>query len=171
MRSFTPHWAPWLLLALMACDSQGDTLEDARRAWRAAGISSYSFRYRTTGFTGPLDVRVTVTGGIVTGVERLGEGFDLPPELAPTIDSLFDQIQRELDSDDVDVRVRYDAALGYPVSAYFDAGEEGDGFEVSDLTAAPGITRERRSVESRSARASSSRVIRLIAIDDARPLR
>jgi hypothetical protein len=52
-------------------------------------------------------------------------------EVAPTIDALIDRVEGQLGADGVDVRVTWDPELGFPANAYFDGGEEGDGFTVT----------------------------------------
>jgi hypothetical protein len=91
----------------------------------------YVFDYRTDGFAPPVAATITVRAGAVTHVEDFGNtGFSLSVANAPTIETLFDQVKRGLDGD-ADVRVTWDPELGFPANAYFDQGEEGDGFTVS----------------------------------------
>ncbi|MGH9884072.1 MAG: DUF6174 domain-containing protein [bacterium] len=117
---------------MSACSDASARLEQARGRWRHAAIADYSFEYRTTGFAAPAASRITVRGGAATEVEDLGgRAFPLPLTAAPTIDTLIDRVEEQLDADGVDVRVTWDAELGFPASAYFDGGEEGDGFTVS----------------------------------------
>jgi hypothetical protein len=126
------RWTP-LLVALLSCaDSGREALEGARRTWRSAEIVDYAYRYSTSGFAPPVDVRITVHVLGVTAVEKLG-GSDVTVADAPTIESLFDDIAAALDRSDTEVRVEYDPRLGFPVQAHFSAGEEGDGFVVSEL--------------------------------------
>jgi hypothetical protein len=121
-----------VLVAVSACSDAAARLEEARDRWRHAAIADYAFDYRTTGFAAPLAMQITVRGGVVAGVVDLGDtGFTLPPESAPTIDALIARVEEQLGADDVDVRVTWDAELGFPASAYFDGGEEGYGFTVA----------------------------------------
>lgn len=62
-----------------------------------------------------------------TGVDDLGGGLALPPELAPTFETLFDEVEVELNAN-AKVDVTWDPMFGFPVHAYFDEGVEGDGF-------------------------------------------
>jgi hypothetical protein len=119
-----------LLVAVGACDDASARLDDARAQWRRAAIADYEFDYRTTGFAAPFNVHVMVKDGAVANVDDLDGGPDPATDHAPTIETLFDEIERELEGD-ADVRVTWDPMLGFPVSAYFDEGEEGDGFKVS----------------------------------------
>ncbi len=128
---------PLLFLAMAACDTEAGRLHNARNRWRDASISDYSFRYQTTGFAAGDDLQITVVGGAVTDARQLTGEFPVSTDDAPTIETLFDRIDDALDSDRVDVSVTYDDALGFPVHAYFDGGEEGDGFAVRDFTRAP----------------------------------
>jgi hypothetical protein len=120
-----------LVFAVSACSDASARLEDARDRWRGAAIADYSFDYRTSGFVAPVAAHIAVRGGAAVAVQDLETtGFPLQLSLAPTIETLFDTVARQLEGD-VDVRVTWDPALGYPAQAYFDAGEEGDGFTVS----------------------------------------
>jgi Family of unknown function (DUF6174) len=122
-----------ILVAVSACSDDAARLEDARSRWRHAAIADYSFEYRTIGFAAPVAARITVRSGAATDVADLGGGaFPLALVYAPTIETLFDTVEGALD-DDADVRVTWDPELGFPAHAYFDQGEEGDGFTVSSF--------------------------------------
>lgn len=141
MKRFVPILC-CLGLLFAACsyiDPQAD-LDHNSRVWSRQAMSSYQFDYQTTGFTpnwGKHGVRITVADEVVVDVAPLDAGSDpiAPQEFAsfPTIDDLFARVQQELDLGSVDVDVIYDPQLGHPIDAYFDRGEEGDGFEVSNL--------------------------------------
>ena len=119
-------------VAMSGCTDAADRLEHARNRWHHAAIADYSFDYRTNGFAPPLAVHIAVHGGAVSSVADLGDtGFTIPADHAPTIDTLIERVEEQLGEDDVDVRVTWDPDLGFPASAYFDGGEEGDGFTVS----------------------------------------
>ena len=122
-----------LLIAAGACDDVG--LDDARARWRGAALTFYAFDYRTTGFAAGVNLHITVEGGAVTDVDNLGSGPAVEPKDAPTIETLFDDVERQL-AGDADVDVTWDPMLGYPVHASFDHGEEGDGFQVSSFQSA-----------------------------------
>ncbi len=132
----------WLSLLVLvagvgACDGDGAAdARDARARWRRAAVVDYTFEYRTTGFAAPVDASITVRGGAVTNVDNLGDGLVLDVASAPTIEILFDDIERQLEGD-ADVDVTWDPTLGFPVSAYFDGGQEGAGFSVSSFQATP----------------------------------
>jgi hypothetical protein len=133
MRTFT-----LLLLVLVAAGACGEHgLDDARARWRRAAIADYAFDYRTTGFAAGVNVHITVRNGAATNVDDLGGGPVPSPTPAdvPTIETLFDKVERELEGD-ANVDVMWDPMLGYPVHAYFDEGEEGEGFTVNSFQSA-----------------------------------
>jgi hypothetical protein len=136
MKRYSRIWLCMALFATGACDSQSDALDTARARWRQQAVDDYSFEYRTTGFAPPVDARIVVANGAVTDVENLGAGFELALETAPTIETLFDEVEDNLD-DGVRVTVMWDPAFGFPVTASAQAGEEGWGFEVSAFQRAP----------------------------------
>ncbi len=63
-----------------------------------------------------------------------GAAYELPVESAPTIDDIFDTVASGMENSDLDVDVEYDPQWHFPKRAYFDIGEEGDGFKAENLT-------------------------------------
>jgi len=59
-----------------------------------------------------------VIHGIVESVDHDSNGI----EFAPAIDKRFDRIEHELGDSHVDVTVRPDPVLGFPVETSFDIG-------------------------------------------------
>src|SRR5262245_45435186 len=104
------------LFAVAACDDTMARLQDARARWRDAAIADYTFDYKTSGFTPFVNLHITVRNGAATGVDNLGGGLVLPPELAPTFDTLFDEVEAELKGD-AKVDVTWDPMFGFPVHA------------------------------------------------------
>jgi len=136
MRSLSLAVSFAIALGAAACGDPGrDELDTARARWSSAGLTSYSFHYRTTGFVAPVDARITVSAGTVIAVDDLGTST-LPIGAAPTIDALFDQIEHELAAPHTAVTATYDPVLGFPASAYFQGGE-GAGFDVSEVARSP----------------------------------
>ena len=86
------------------------------------------------------DVRVTVQGGVITGVTELASEVAHDPELFRTIDGLFDLVQDAYDRDAHEVQVDFDPDRGYPTRIWIDYVEmmmdEEMGFTLlSDVTA------------------------------------
>ncbi|MFP2905305.1 DUF6174 domain-containing protein [Pyxidicoccus sp. 3LFB2] len=129
-----------LIVGSVGCGSSNrEQLESEREAWEAVRPSRYRFDYTVTGVapgTGPW--RIEVSGQQVVSVNWVGAGVAPTPGLsaenAPTIEKLFERVARSFDASSVEVAVRYDSQWHHPTDAYFDAGEEGDGFEATDLT-------------------------------------
>jgi len=128
-------WSRFLvsLLTVAACSASSDDLDAAHRRWRQQALTDYSFDYRTTGFAPPVDVRIRVTAGVPAVVENRRTDSVLALDQAPTIEALFDEVQRS----QAEVTVHYDPRFGFPAMAHFDHGQEGDGFEVSAFQPAP----------------------------------
>jgi hypothetical protein len=114
----------------------GRTTSIQRGRWRQRAVDDYSFEYRTTGFVPPVGARIVVVNGAVTDIENLGTGFDLMLGTAPTIEALFDEVEREIDHD-VRVTATWDPDFGFPVTVSVDEGGEGWGFEVSAFQPTP----------------------------------
>lgn len=88
-------------------------LAAARERWAAAGIVSYTWRYRPTCFCPPEEVAVTVLGG-----HRVGGG-----ERPLGVDEWFDLIDEEL-ATAARVQLEFDDATGRPLSVYIDRDEQ-----------------------------------------------
>jgi hypothetical protein len=128
---------PGALGTLGACNDDSLGFDDARARWRQAAIADYAFEYHTRGAAPRVNANIIVQGGAAITITDLGGSFGiLDPQYAPTIDTLFDHIEREIAGSD-DVEVTWDPALGFPVNAYFSGGSEGDGFTVSAFEPAP----------------------------------
>ena len=117
-------------------------LGDELRAWQSARPRRYRFDYTVTGFAvgrGPW--RVEVDRDKIVAVTYVGQGpIPIPPitaAYAPTVEQLFAQVERMLNSEGTQVKASFDAALHYPKEAYFSHGMEGDGFTVEGLTKIP----------------------------------
>ena len=156
-----------LMLALHGCavlEPEPDAadrraLSRARALWQRVGPSSYRYVYaRRCGECSPYATRaawVTVSRGLVVdaayveGNEPINEG----PQAFGTVDSLFALVQRAYDEHAADVRVQYDATLGYPTDVWVDwrrdmADEEG-GFSASALTPYASVALSLRARQSR----------------------
>lgn len=116
-----------------------------RALWQRMGPQSYRYVYLPRcGECAPNYQRatwVTVQRGIVVDAEYVdgGEPVLTGPQVYATVDSLFALVERAYDNHAADVRVSYDATLGYPTEVWIDwrrdmADEEG-GFFASSLAA------------------------------------
>jgi hypothetical protein len=121
-----------LCLLLSGC---GSSLEDQEALWRARGPSGYQYTYSSGGAALHVQLRVTVQSRVVTRTIVLAPP-DLPgPLLGFTVEQLFEDIRKRLYAASCKVTARYDEALGYPLSVYSDCGQEGDSWNVTDLSA------------------------------------
>lgn len=111
-----------------ACDSIDD-LEAARARWREHRIDSYSFDYRTLGFAPRADARIVVVDGVPVAVENHLDEIVLPLDRAPTIETLFDEVDQTRAN--ANATIQWDPAFGFPATALFDNGSEHWSFEVS----------------------------------------
>lgn len=127
----------------LGCSSARSELNVARDRWASAHLTNYRFHYTTSGFVPREDLQIVVRDGRVAAAS--GRPAFAPPgtnrnlttaelEYVPTVESLFERIDRSLDGLS-EVSVTYDAALGYPAHASFSSGGEGDWFTVTELAA------------------------------------
>jgi hypothetical protein len=129
-----------LIIGAVGCGGgEQEQWDSEREAWEAVRPSRYRFDYTVTGAApGKGPWRIEVNGEQVVSVAYVGEGAAPTPGLteatAPTVEELFERVARARDQSSVQVTVRYDPQWHHPVEAYFDAGEEGDGFKAEALT-------------------------------------
>jgi hypothetical protein len=114
------------LLALPACDVTGShdaeeraRLAQARSRWQRAGVGDYSYELRTLCFCPPEVVgpfAITVSRGTVSSVVFVATGATVTPipERHPTVEGLFDIVEKTLDRGPDRLAIEYDSALGYP---------------------------------------------------------
>jgi Family of unknown function (DUF6174) len=124
-----------MVLMTAACD--GDSvlgsapeileLSAARERWADSKPTEYQYEYSRACFCPTLtNVRVTVRNDVVISARVIGTGEELPlAERAqiPTIDGLLDIIGAAIDQRAFDLRVQYDARMGYPKSIILDYRE------------------------------------------------
>ena len=141
-----------LMLALHGCavlEPEPDAadrraLSRARSLWQRVGPTSYRYVYAARcGMCSPYAARatwVTVEKGRVIDAAYVesNEPINESPQVFGTVDSLFALVQRAYDEHASEVRVQYDATLGYPTDVWVDwrgdmADDEG-GFSASALT-------------------------------------
>jgi Family of unknown function (DUF6174) len=130
----SPAYAAALLLAavLPACtttspDDPGDDVLANRRRWQSLRITDYQVQFRTICFcttetTAP--VILQVRGGAITSATRVADGAAVPPSAWTgryyTVDQVFDLIVKAKAQGAFQVRVTYDALLGYPTGVFID---------------------------------------------------
>lgn len=146
-RPLAPALAVLSLLAAAACSDpfgpEEDAFREARAKWQAAALSDYEFDYRLQCFCGPVATRpvtIQVEGGEVAAVlfrDGPGQATEGELELFPTIEDLFDRIERTLEKEPEAFEATYDSEVGYPtfVSAdiAFHIADEEFAFEVTRL--------------------------------------
>ena len=122
-----------------------DSLDAARAAWAASGISNYDFTITRQCFcletwVGPFAVRVRDGVSVVT---RVSDGNEVDPlildQLPISAEELFQFAEER--QEQASFRVTYDQATGLPLSIWSDpipeAADDELGVEVSGFTAAP----------------------------------
>jgi Family of unknown function (DUF6174) len=121
-------------------DRERERLNQARAQWRSQGILDYRYTFHRVCFCAPASLEpvvVTVGGGAVVEVDRVTDGAQLDPSFYYTVEGLFGLLEEAIDGDAAELRVEYDAALGYPRSAFIDRSamiaDEELGFEASNL--------------------------------------
>jgi Family of unknown function (DUF6174) len=138
-----------LALALSAAaDAQSTDIQQHRERWRAAGIDDYRYAYRKYCECNPDEppqTFVTVRDGRVVDVFHLHDDSDrrVPARSGSldyywTIEDLFDLLETAT-SRGAEVRMEFDARLGYPTRVYIDylpdiVGDEVD-VRVTELEA------------------------------------
>ena len=133
------HHSILLLLALGACGDNLTSPATRRARWEARAtpnytyVSSYSCECPPD-YASPL--QVIVSNDVVTSVRTLGTGQALPLTYRPTIDELFDLIEREQRDRPANLEVSYDAGLGYPTRIKYGTPENDGGgiITVTSLT-------------------------------------
>ena len=152
VRSWTRAAAAVLALGLAGCVSSPDEvdaeLERNRDRWRAQRLADYVVQYQLGCFCA-VDVAepvlLTVRGGGLVAVARVSDGHPVDPSgwegRYYTVEELFALIADSQREGAAEVRVRYDAELGYPADVYLDpvAGIADDerSFELRGLARLP----------------------------------
>lgn len=147
-RRGSPLFGAVLLLTALGCSSslapERDDLDEASARWEAEGPADYRYEYRRVCFCLPLHALVEVRDGEVVAATDLETDAEVPPEeLAsfPTVDELFATLEEWITRRPHEMRVTYDAELGYPRSAFFDfqfnVADEEQGFDATGLEALP----------------------------------
>ncbi len=119
--------------AIGGCDLLGpeglEELQESRRLWQSQGVTDYVYVLRRGCFCTPEaigPVQITVRGGTVVSRTYVEGGDPVTQWLDswPSIDGLFDLLQRAIDGEADKVDVAYHPQMGYPVSADIDYIEQ-----------------------------------------------
>ncbi len=124
-------------------DSRIDELESHHDQWRDASIQHYRMEFRASCFCGPEFtelVTVEVLHDTVQSVTVVSTGLPveyMPVDAWPTVEELFAAVEQAILEDAHEVRVTYNADLGYPEFVFIDheemAVDEEMGYQVFDL--------------------------------------
>jgi hypothetical protein len=128
-----------LLLTAWPSFAEDAALVAAKRAWRSAGLASYEYGYRKyceCHPDTPPETVVTVRDGRVVGVRHRPVGYDREVlaearnlQYYWTVDGLFDLLAGAFQRG-ANVRVKYDAARGFPTELYIDYDTNAIGDEL-----------------------------------------
>ena len=116
------------VLLLAACGDSTtapvNRLGEQRALWASQGLADYTFDVRKDCFCYFVaDARVTVVGGVITGVTDIATGDALGPDLMKafrTINGLFDLVQDAYNRNAHEVHVEFDPSRGYPTQIGID---------------------------------------------------
>ena len=114
-------------------------LADARARWASSGVDDYVVTYDQVCFCPQVQVEVTVVDGVVTDSEVRSEvDFGDLPVL--TVDDMFDEIERQIDTGAFSIDVDYDSETGHPTGYFFDIEEmmADEEFGISNVTIVTG---------------------------------
>jgi hypothetical protein len=148
--------ATLLGLALAGCGSSAGTpdapsspdsrsatrasFEQARAHWRSLALVDYRYSFRRSCFCVPAaisEVEILVRSGQVTQVFYADTGQAVSPDGYPTVDGLFETLQRAFDDGAYEIRAAYDPGRGYPTDFYIDTSpqiaDEELGVQARDL--------------------------------------
>ena len=154
-RAVRASLAACLALAAVACDDpfglggdEADDLADARARWRRAAPARYEFDLNLGCFCpgAGAPVRVTVHDCAVVAVVSL-DPTTWPPGYAPraadypTVEGLFEWLERAIRRDAAEFEATYHPELGYPTTAAIDyeenVADDEVGWRITRLAPAP----------------------------------
>ncbi len=140
---------PFLAWAALSCSDLSPEAADLRRdlaanraRWEALGLETYVYEVEHSCFCpveaiGP--VRVQVENGSVTSRTYPQSGDSVAAtfsDVFPTVDGLFDVLQRAIDQNAADVQVTWDPDTGVPLHFSIDyianAVDEEEGYRIVD---------------------------------------
>ena len=146
--------APILASVTLACSDLSPQLSDLRREvaenharWQREGPTTYVYAVEHSCFC-PIEaigpVRVRVEGGSVASRTYAASGDTVGAtfaEIFPTVEGLFDVLERAIDRDAADVQVTWDPETGAPLQLSIDyiadAVDEEEGYRIVEV---PGTT-------------------------------
>lgn len=131
-------------VALLAgCDDDNDSRSQTEfeinyESWKDSEVSSYIYNYEATGFTPLRGVwEIQVEHSETIHVAYLGNdspSINLTVDTAPTIDTLYENIQNCIDGDDTEVtKLTFDEKSFIPIEYSCSNPSEGYGFNVSEF--------------------------------------
>jgi len=85
-----------------------------RQKWATQGVHDYSFDYDLAAMIFAPPVHIDVQNDLVTKVTDRTSGAVYSNSGAPTVDSLFARVESMIRNPSADMRVTYDAQLGFP---------------------------------------------------------
>lgn len=99
-----------------------------KQKWLDSRPDDYSYTVERSGFLGPearKPVDITVNGETVTDSQFTdGSGGSVPDYNKLSVSDLFDTVENAINSGAAEVRVEYDAELGYPTSIFIDQSQQ-----------------------------------------------
>jgi hypothetical protein len=117
-----------------------------RQLWASARLDDYEFDYRLSCFCtqeSTEQVRIVVRDDVVSSVVRVRDGAPALPKPGgwPTIEALFADVERLLDSQAERIEVSYDPTYGYPrqiaVDVHLMAADDGSFQTAANLRPLP----------------------------------
>lgn len=132
------------LFALLAgCDDDKDNpsqteFEQNYASWKSSKVSSYIYNYEAKGFTplrGVWEIQIEQSETIhVTYLGSDTPDINLTVDSAPSIDSLYEEIQNCIDGSDTEVtKLTFDDESFIPIEYLCSNPSEGFGFNVSEF--------------------------------------
>lgn len=140
---------PVMAFVSLACSDLGPARSDLghdltvnRARWEAVGLETYVYDVQRSCFcpveaVGPVRVRVE-NGAIVSRTyPQTGDTVRTAfADVFPTIDGLFDVLERAIEQDAADIQVTWDPDTGVPLSFFIDyianAVDEEQGYQIVD---------------------------------------
>lgn len=129
---------------LLSPGSQRSQLDTSRQKWQARGYMQYQFTLNALCFcaiNGP--VRIEVRNDSIITVTQISNGKALDAKYLPTINKLFDFVDRGIAEHAATLRVTYDPTLGFPTEIVYDGSanvaDDEVTYTVQDVVAAIGV--------------------------------
>lgn len=127
---------------LLSPGSDRSRLDTSRQKWQARGYVQYQFTLTAACFcviNGP--VRIEVRNDSILSVTQISTGKPLDAKYLPTINKLFDFVDRGIAEHAATLRVTYDSTLGFPTEIVYDGSvniaDDEVTYTVRDVVRAP----------------------------------